>query len=84
MATATLSLPASERHVAGVGNVSDGTLAGSVLELAQTLTKQNAVLRERAIGQRECRCGVCLPARALAHGHHGNPAIATPSTGAAA
>ena len=47
--TATLTLPTKERGVKGVGGVlSDGTLAGSVLELAQTLTKNNAVLRERS------------------------------------
>lgn len=43
--TATLNL--KERKKGVVRAVSDGTLAGSVLELAQTLTKNNAVLRER-------------------------------------
>ena len=28
--------------------MSDGTLAGSVLELAQTLTRNNAILKERS------------------------------------
>ena len=41
----------SENRLRGVQNaapnLSDGTLAGSVLELAQTLTKNNAVLKER-------------------------------------
>ena len=46
-ATATIQLPAQERK-APVGMLSDGTLAGSVLELAQTLTKNNAILRGRA------------------------------------
>ena len=41
-------MPVGQHKVPGVGNVSDGTLAGSVLELAQTLTKNNAVLRERS------------------------------------
>jgi len=45
---ATLKMPPGARKVPGVGNVSDGTLAGSVLELAQTLTKNNTVLRERS------------------------------------
>ena len=45
--TATINIPAKDRHVPKVGAVSDGTLAGSVLELAQTLTKNNAVLKER-------------------------------------
>ena len=36
------------RNVVGAATtLSDGTLAGSVLELAQTLTKNNAVLKER-------------------------------------
>ena len=43
--TATINL--KDRKAAAVRAVSDGTLAGSVLELAQTLTKNNAVLRER-------------------------------------
>ena len=47
-AAATVTLPPQERKMQAVGGVSDGTLAGSVLELAQTLTKNNAVLRERS------------------------------------
>jgi chromosome segregation ATPase len=46
--TATISMPARQRSAkVNVRSVSDGTLAGSVLELAQTLTKNNALLRER-------------------------------------
>eukprot|EP00325_Prymnesiales_sp_UTEX-LB-985_P004548 CAMPEP_0174699576 /NCGR_PEP_ID=MMETSP1094-20130205/4813_1 /TAXON_ID=156173 /ORGANISM="Chrysochromulina brevifilum, Strain UTEX LB 985" /LENGTH=216 /DNA_ID=CAMNT_0015896937 /DNA_START=26 /DNA_END=676 /DNA_ORIENTATION=+ len=40
----SVTLPPRERPSS---SVSDGTLAGSVLELAQTLTKNNAVLKER-------------------------------------
>ena len=42
---ATISMPMKDRKVP-VRGASDGTLAGSVLELAQTLTKNNAILRE--------------------------------------
>ena len=45
---ATLNLPVNERKITAPPVLSDGTLAGSVLELAQTLTKNNAVLRERS------------------------------------
>ena len=46
--TATVRLTQKERAAvtaAASETVSDGTLAGSVLELAQTLTKNNAVLK---------------------------------------
>ena len=46
--TATISMPMKERKVPHLKVVSDGTLSGSVLELAQTLTKNNAILRERS------------------------------------
>ena len=49
-ATATVRIGATERSAATSAiaqSTSDGTLAGSVLELAQTLTKNNAVLKER-------------------------------------
>ena len=46
--TATISMPMKDRKVPDLKAVSDGTLAGSVLELAQTLTKNNAILRERS------------------------------------
>ena len=42
-----VALAMPERRVTKGMGVSDGTLAGSVLELAQTLTKNNAILRER-------------------------------------
>ena len=42
---ATIAMPMKDRKVP-VRGASDGTLAGSVLELAQTLTKNNAILRE--------------------------------------
>ena len=45
----TIMMPIHDMNpITAVGAVSDSTLAGSVLELAQTLTKNNAVLRERS------------------------------------
>lgn len=49
--TAVLRVQAENRLKGVAGTelaISDGTLAGSVLELAQTLTKNNAVLKERS------------------------------------
>lgn len=48
---ATVRMTTTERSAvvsADAKAVSDGTLAGSVLELAQTLTRNNAILKERS------------------------------------